>query len=443
MSPAQQEERQNEVLKCLSVIIDPDLGRNIVELGFIKNLSITDEGVVEFEIELTSAACPVKDKFKAQARELVLGLSWAKSVSVMMTSQSSSATKNEDQHKNLEGVRNIIAITSGKGGVGKSMVAATMAVALARKGYRVGFVDIDIYGPSAAVLFGAQRGVRQNRETGALLPAQVAGLSLMSFSFLAGDTPALVRGPIVSRYVQQLILQTEWGDLDYLFIDTPPGTGDIHITLSQIVPVTGSVIVTTGHDLSVVDVAKGIIMLEKIAIPVLGIVENMSYLSCCKCGEENALFSTGHDNWEERLGFPCLGRWPLDLSILSQDFSKEEQELPKFVLETVEELVRKIGVVRLRENTAPTVTQTEENIDFSWKSKNVTWGFKELRLACRCSFCYDSVKKTSKLNDDQIKEDIAPIAHQALGNYAIAIRWNDGHNSAIYTYENLRILREN
>ncbi|RTE66289.1 iron-sulfur cluster carrier protein ApbC [Amphritea opalescens] len=218
----------------------------------------------------------------------------------------------------MQNIKNIVAVASGKGGVGKSTTTVNLALAMAAEGYRVGVLDADIYGPSMGTMLGVAPGTQPEPvgENG-MKPLMAHGLEVMSIAFLIDETQPMVwRGPMASGALQQLLTQTQWGDLDYLFVDMPPGTGDIQLTLSQKVPVSGAVIVTTPQDIALLDARKGIEMFRKVEIPVLGIVENMSVHICSQCGHAEAIFgSGGGENLAQTYGAPLLGQLPLKMSI--------------------------------------------------------------------------------------------------------------------------------
>ncbi len=218
----------------------------------------------------------------------------------------------------MQNVKNIIAVASGKGGVGKSTTTANLALAMAAEGFRVGVLDADIYGPSMGMMLGVPAEMRPEPVgEQAMRPVTAQGLEVMSIGFLIDDSQPMVwRGPMASGALQQLLTQTEWGDLDYLFVDMPPGTGDIQLTLSQKVPVTGAVVVTTPQDIALLDAKKGIEMFRKVDIPVLGVVENMSVHVCSNCGHSEAIFGQGGGNeLAEKYNTPLLGQLPLKLAI--------------------------------------------------------------------------------------------------------------------------------
>jgi ATP-binding protein involved in chromosome partitioning len=267
------------VLDALRPIIDPDLGKSIVELGFITHLKI-EGGDVSFDIELTTPACPIKAEFEKAARERVLALDGVENVQVSMTSQTRGRTSEPEAMPTdvLPGVKNVIAVASGKGGVGKSTVALNLALALGATGARVGLLDADVYGPSIPLLAGVRGQPQAVGER--IQPLEKFGLTLMSMGFfLTENSPVIWRGPMVHGLIRQFLTDVEWGELDYLIVDMPPGTGDAALTLTQQAPLSGAVIVTTANDLSLIDARKGLAMFETVPIPVLGIIENMSYFT--------------------------------------------------------------------------------------------------------------------------------------------------------------------
>lgn len=304
------------VMNALRTIIDPDFGRDIVSLGMIKNLDITpgpDGARVCFTFELTTPACPVRDQFKSQAEAVVMGLPGVASVEVTMTAnvRQSGQTGGAGQIA-LPGVRNIIAVGSGKGGVGKSTVAANLATALAQTGARVGLLDADVYGPSVPQLMGIRDGARATPDK-ELIPNEAHGVKLMSLGFLTDDSrPVIWRGPMVGQAVKQMLGQVAWGDLDYLLVDLPPGTGDAPLTLIQSIPLSGIVVVTTPQDVALGIATKTLTMFRDLKVPILGIVENMSGYDCPQCGHHSTIFSEGGGKTvSEALSVPFLGSVPL------------------------------------------------------------------------------------------------------------------------------------
>jgi ATP-binding protein involved in chromosome partitioning len=308
---------EQSVLDALRPIIDPDFGRSIVDLGFIKNLRI-DDSRVAFEIELTTPACPVKAEFEKAARERVGAVPGVSAVTVTMTSntrgsKAAMGAAQQPQGEVLPGVANVIAVASGKGGVGKSTVAVNLALALREMGARVGLMDADVYGPSLPLLTGVT-GRPQTRDK-KIIPNQGYGLMLMSMGFfVSDDSPVIWRGPMVHGLIRQFLTDVEWGELDYLIVDMPPGTGDAALTLTQQAPLAGAVIVTTANDLSLVDARKGLAMFEKVSVPVLGIVENMSFFVPPDLPDRKYyIFGKGGGaRVAKELGVDFLGEVPID-----------------------------------------------------------------------------------------------------------------------------------
>jgi ATP-binding protein involved in chromosome partitioning len=306
------------VLDALRPIIDPDFGKSIVDLGFVKDIAI-DGDRVSFAIELTTPACPVKAEFERAARERVLALDGVGSVDVTMTSNTRgrSAAPGTPLSAVLPGVKNTIAVASGKGGVGKSTTAVNLALALAESGADVGILDADVYGPSLPLLTGTSGRPRAAGKR--ILPLEGYGIKLMSMGFLVSDdSPVIWRGPMVHGLMTQFLNDVEWGELDYLVVDMPPGTGDAALTLTQQAPLSGAVIVTTANDLSLIDARKGLMMFQKVQVPVLGIIENMSYFSPPDLPDRKyRIFGEGGGRRvAEELGVEFLGEVPIDPRIV-------------------------------------------------------------------------------------------------------------------------------
>ena len=306
-----------QVLDALRVVQDPDLHRDIVSLGFVKNIEIND-GNIKFDVVLTTPACPVKGKLHDEAKAAVLALNGVSDVDVNMTFDVAAMRKPANQQL-VPRVRNIVAVASGKGGVGKSTVAVNLATALAQAGARIGLVDADIYGPNIPLMMGIKdKPQLYGDENEKILPILRHGIKIMSIGFFIGDDDSTViwRGPMVHGAINQFLKDVEWGELDYLIVDLPPGTGDAPLSLSQLVPIAGVVIVTTPQDVALQDVQKGVGMFEKLNVPIVGVIENMSYFACPHCGETTEIF--GHGGGErvsEKYDIPLLGRIPLDVRV--------------------------------------------------------------------------------------------------------------------------------
>lgn len=301
---------RDAVLNALRAVVDPDIRRDIVTLGFVKNLSI-DSGRVAFTIELTTPACPVKEQLREQATNAVRAVSGVSQVDVQLTANVRSALAPETGRPPLPGVKNVIAVGAGKGGVGKTTVAVNLALALAKCGSRVGVLDGDIYGPNIPLMLGLNTQLTTDGKQ--IVPAEKYGLQVVSIGFLTqDDAPIIWRGPMLHGAIQQFFREVAWKDLDYLIVDMPPGTGDVALSMSQTVPVVGSIVVTTPQQVSLSDSRRAIRMYQKLNIPPIGIVENMSYYQCTNCHHEADIF--GHGGGEAlaaELQVPFLGRLPV------------------------------------------------------------------------------------------------------------------------------------
>jgi ATP-binding protein involved in chromosome partitioning len=345
---------EQSVLDALRQIKDPDLRKDIVTLGFIKDLKI-EGGNVSFRIVLTTPACPVKDEMEGAAREIVGALPGVTNVQVTMDAEVPKGRGLGDKVV-VEGVRNIIAVSSGKGGVGKSTVAVNIAVSLVLNGARVGLMDMDVYGPNVPLMLGASQ-ARPEVDANKLIPIEAYGVKLMSMAVLQpGDKPMIVRGPILHGLVKQFLTDVRWGELDYLIVDMPPGTGDVQLSLAQLVPVQGAVLVTTPQEVAVMDVRRALRMFETVAVPVLGVVENMSYFIAPDTGVRYNIFGEGGgQKLAEQYGVPFLGAVPLGLEVreggdkgvpvvVSQPDSPQAQAFRK----VAEEVARQVSIEAMK-----------------------------------------------------------------------------------------------
>ncbi|WP_153796769.1 Mrp/NBP35 family ATP-binding protein [Foetidibacter luteolus] len=310
-----------DILSALSNVQEPDLGKDIVTLNMVKDIVIDGDNV-SFTVVLTTPACPLKDMIQTACVNAVK-LLVSKQAVVKVNFTSNTNTNRKDAGQVLPGVKNIIAVVSGKGGVGKSTVAANLALALAQGGASVGLMDADIYGPSVPIMFGV-RGERPFMKEvdgkGKIVPLERFGIKLMSIGLLVDEKNAVVwRGPMVSSAIRQFVTDVEWGNLDYLVVDMPPGTGDIHLTMMQTVPVTGVIIVTTPQDVALADAKKGIAMFAQaqLKVPVIGLVENMSYFTPAELpGNKYYIFGKeGGKRLADEYDLTFLGQIPIVQSI--------------------------------------------------------------------------------------------------------------------------------
>ena len=391
-----------------------------------------------------------------------------------MTPQDSHADAAHSGHNE----RKLIAISSGKGGVGKSTVTANIAVAMARSGLRVGVVDADIYGPSIPGMLG----IAGNRPPAMspdkkVIPAEAFGVKVMSMAMLSDDdSPAILRGPMVTKYLQMFVAQVEWGELDVLLLDLPPGTGDIQLTLAQAFPLTGAVVVSTPQDVSLKIARRGLRMMQQVNVPILGIVENMSGFECASCGEVTHIFSKGGGEAIAReLGVPFLGAVPIEPAIVDSGDAgtpmvKTHPDSPaarayvKIAEALVGSGVAKGGLTlpfdwQVSEGTgkpaeaAPisyggaadvpvALDHDEIGLTIRWQDGHEQLiGSRDLRLNCRCAACRDEMSSAPLLDPSSVPQTVTPTRIWSLGNYALGIAFSDGHSTGIYTFGALRDMQ--
>jgi ATP-binding protein involved in chromosome partitioning len=306
---------REQVLEALKAVQDPDLRKDIVTLGFVKEVKI-EGGDVRFTVELTTPACPVKDQLKAEAEERVRAIPGVATAAATMTADV--RTRGGFGKQTIPGIRNIVAVGAGKGGVGKSTTAVNLALALRESGARVGLMDTDVYGPNVPQMLGivGQPEVNDDKK---MIPPEGHGLKAISMGMLVpADQPIIWRGPMLHSAVQQFMRDVVWGELDYLVVDLPPGTGDVALSMAQSVPMAGAVLVTTPQDVSVSDVRKAVGMFRQLNIPILGVMENMSGFVCGHCGERTEIFGQGGGKrLATDMGITFLGDVPIDARVRS------------------------------------------------------------------------------------------------------------------------------
>ncbi|MBK8149909.1 MAG: Mrp/NBP35 family ATP-binding protein [Acidobacteria bacterium] len=346
---------EKSVLDALSNITDPDLRKDIVSLGFVKDLVING-GEISFRLVLTTPACPVKEAFEAEARSLVGAIEGVTEVKVTMDAvvpQGRGIAGNQA----LPNVKNIIAVSSGKGGVGKSTVAVNLAVSLALDGAKVGLMDADVYGPNVPLMLGVEQ-KQPVVENGKILPIRAHGVKMISMAVLAPpDKPMILRGPMLHGIVRQFLTDVNWGELDYLIVDMPPGTGDVQLSLAQLVPVQGAVLVTTPQIVSLADVRRALKMFETVAVPVIGVIENMSYFVPPDMPEKRYdIFGRGGgSSFADEMGVPFLGEVPLGIEVREAGdkgtpvvVSNPDSPQAKAFRKTAEEVARQVSIEAMK-----------------------------------------------------------------------------------------------
>ncbi|KAA0046624.1 fe-S cluster assembly factor HCF101 [Cucumis melo var. makuwa] len=448
------ETAETDVLKALSQIIDPDFGTDIVSCGFVKDLQIDEAlGEVSFRLELTTPACPVKDMFEQRANEEVAALPWVKNVKVTMSAQPAKPIYAGELPPGLQRISSIVAVSSCKGGVGKSTVAVNLAYTLAGMGARVGIFDADVYGPSLPTMVSPEnRLLEMNPETRTILPTEYLGVKLVSFGF-AGQGRAIMRGPMVSGVISQLLTTAEWGELDYLIIDMPPGTGDIQLTLCQVVPLTAAVIVTTPQKLAFIDVAKGVRMFSKLKVPCVAVVENMCHFDAD--GKRYYPFGRGSGSQAlyqlqvvQQFGIPHL----FDLPIRPTLSASGDSGIPEAVADpqgevakTFQDLgvcvVQQCAKIRQQVSTAVTYDRTIRAIRVKVPDSDEEFLLHPatVRRNDRSAQSVDEWTGEQKLQYADIPEDIQPEEIKPMGNYAVTITWPDGFNQ-IAPYDQLQMM---
>lgn len=306
-----------EVIGKLETVIDPDLKKDIVSMGMIKDMELVDDNL-KFTLELTTPACPFNVEIEEDVRRVIGELGDLKSFDMNVTAKVMEG-RSLDDDTGLATVKNVIGVASGKGGVGKSTVSLNLALALQQAGAKVGLLDADIYGPSIPLMLGIKEGGMEV-DNNKLQPAESNGLKVVSFGFFADQAhqAAIYRGPIISGILKQFLVDTDWSDLDYLIVDLPPGTGDIPLTLAQTIPITGILVITTPQEVASNVAVKAIGMFEKLNVPILGVVENMSHFVCTNCDAKHRIFGDGGaKKISEKFDIPFLGEIPLNSGIMS------------------------------------------------------------------------------------------------------------------------------
>jgi ATP-binding protein involved in chromosome partitioning len=353
---------QEQIIEALRGVQDPELHRDIVTLGMVKELAI-DDGRVSFTVELTTPACPLRESIERDCNQALAGIPGVRDIAITFGAQVRGSKSGAGQTDLLPSVKNVVLVAAGKGGVGKSTVAANLAVALKMHGASTGLLDADIYGPSVPIIMGVKGEPNKVEVNGAykIAPPLAHGLPVMSIGFFLDPDQAVIwRGPMLGKALHQLMADVHWGDLDYLVVDMPPGTGDVQITFSQQLKVSGALLVATPQQVALADVIRAKTMFDKVLIPIVGIIENMSYFICDGCGKKHEIFSRGGaQRAAERFKIPYLGEIPITpalreggdkgVPILIED---PKCEVSKIFLEIAAKLAGQLSIVSERAQRA-------------------------------------------------------------------------------------------
>ncbi len=456
---------QSQVLEALSAVPNPDFdGSSIVDLGQVAEVRVCAP-IVSVAVNLPNVATGAGEAIRRAAREALLGLPGIEraEVSLRATVPVSPAPRvggpapqrgpgpSPSTPSRPEGVRNVIAVASGKGGVGKSTVSANLAAALAADGARVGLLDADVYGPSQTTMFGRDDRP-QTDDKRRLLPLEAHGVRFISMGMLSSrETPVIWRGPMASRLVQQFFSGVVWGELDYLLVDLPPGTGDVQLTIAQTAALAGAVIVTTPQAVARTIAEKGLRMFQPVQVPVLGVVENMSGFACPRCGDVTDIFSQGGGESVARdLGLDFLGRIPIDPRIVTAG----DEGVPSVVREpespaaaAFRDIAGRVSLAVARGNDgvagglAASIDAGDGAIVVRWADGETDHlDFELLRNHCPCATCVDEWSGKRRSLTLLLPSNFGPSRLVPVGNYGVQIHWNDGHETGIYSHQLLRRL---
>ncbi|RAP32222.1 hypothetical protein DID76_01050 [Candidatus Marinamargulisbacteria bacterium SCGC AG-414-C22] len=431
----------------LEKIVYPGSEKTICELDLVKHINIDKNNVV-VDIELTEKNTGIERNLKQLSVVMLKQIPDVADVAVNIVVKPKNNTIMDAKQENLAGVKHIIAVSSCKGGVGKSTVAVNLAYSLKQAGYNVGLFDADVYGPSLPTM------VQTNQSLGVqddiIQPKMVDGVKLMSFGYSQEDTaeqPAILRGPMVSQIISQFLLLTAWGDCDYLIIDMPPGTGDIQLTLCQIIPLTAAIIVTTPQHISFIDVVKGIEMFDRLQVPVIGAVENMSYFQANEQSEKQYLFGKGAlKRLVDEFGFENTLAIPITTAISQAGDtgvpfveSDSESSIKALFSDFAETVVTEVDRLAAGDLSLPKLGFVpKEGIIIQFNDlPELIINPKTLRLACQSALNRDEFSDELLIDPASIPDDIHPLSMNPVGNYALGINWSDGHSS-LYPYSQLR-----
>lgn len=443
---------EQDVRRAAATVLDPNTQQDFVSTGQLKNLQISG-GDVSFDIEL---GYPARSQMPALRQALVAAVRTLGGVGNVSVNIITRVVAHAVQRgvPLLPGVKNIVAVASGKGGVGKSTTAVNLALALAAEGASVGILDADIYGPSMPIMMGLS-GRPESLDGKTMEPLTNHGVQVISIGFLVDPDQATIwRGPMATQALDQLLRQTHWKELDYLIVDLPPGTGDIQLSLSQRVPLTGAVIVTTPQDVALRIAKKGLKMFQQVNVPIIGVIENMAGFACPSCGAVHNIFSEGGGERAARdAGVPFLGSVPLDPQMVQGGdagtplvvFNPKSAGAKAFE-EIAKKFAAQLSVSNIKEQSVTDrpkevhlIDQTPPKIVWS-DGKVSTFDHFQLRMACPCAACRSETTGERILKESDVPRDVKVVAANPVGRYGLNLGFSDGHASGIFTFDHLRAL---
>jgi ATP-binding protein involved in chromosome partitioning len=451
------------VLDALRKVTDPETGKDLVSLGLVANVRVQD-GKVSFDIYLPSLANEQRDQIRNACMSAVKAIPGVSAVMPNIFQKPKPRVVHGAQA--VPGVNHVIVVGSGKGGVGKSTTAVNLAMALKKLGHKVGLMDADIYGPSVPTMLGQHfprgaEGAQPKMDDNLIVPFDMLGIKVISLGLLIGrDQPTVWRAPMATKMIQQFLLGVKWGELDYLLIDLPPGTGDIQLSLSQQSNLTGAIVVTTPQQVAIEIARKGLLMFRHVGVPILGVIETMSGFACSDCGAVTSIFGQGgaaklaaEDN------VPLIGQIPVDAALVKACDEGEPIVLrdPKSpsaqaymtaaarMISTIEALTgdpTQKDIVPLAVEPMPAEIQGGKNkLAIYWSDgQKYTYDAHELRFRCPCAVCVDEFSGERKITETAIARDIALEKALPVGRYGVNLVWSDKHSTGIYTYRYLREL---
>jgi len=437
------------VMDSLSNIVDPHLKKDIVSLDFVQEVHVTDQGLARILLELSPSSAPIQEQFVSLAKAQVKQIEGITDVDVKVTFKNPQSAI-MPSGTGLENITNIVAVSSCKGGVGKSTVTVNLAYSMAKQGAKVGIFDADVYGPSLPTMT-ATVGKSLEPDGERIKAVEMGGVKLMSFGYTQneedGEGPAILRGPMVSQIINQLLTHTNWGDLDYLFIDMPPGTGDVQLTLGQMIPLTAAVIVTTPQHISFIDVVKGIEMFDTLKVPTIGVVENMSYFMPEKGAEKHYIFGKGAlKKLKDQFGFQHAVQLPIVPTVAEQGdggvpyvTNHSDDDIVDAFNSLTSSVIEEIRKLEHDANPIPNVGYEKGKgvlVQFEGHPVHVV-NAKDLRAACSCAYCVEEMTGEKLIKKADIPDSIYPFSMNPVGNYALGINWSDNHSS-LFPYETLK-----